>query len=96
MNGFVLPVDADQTMSQTLQISAHDQLAELLVTAPGRFGRRMRTIAWSGPDMAPPRSLTVARMRDRMNRGGYQIDASLVASAIVDRVCAGDRTPTLH
>lgn len=84
-------------MTHTLQVSLHDHLAELVVTAGGRFGRRrFRTIAWTGPDMAPVRSDTVMRMRDRINSGEYQIDARAVASAIVDRVCAGSHTITFH
>lgn len=96
MRGHTASVDAS-CVTHTLQISHHDHLAELVVTAAGRFGRRrLRTIAWTGPDMGPVRSDTVMRMRDRINSGEYQIDAKLVANAIVDRVCAGSHTITLH
>ena len=61
-----------------------------MATAPrvpvGRFGRPARTIDWNDPEDVPARILTVARMRDRLS-GDYQIDVSLVATAIVDRVC---------
>jgi hypothetical protein len=83
-------------MTQTLVSSPHDQLAELIATAAGRFGRRVRTIAWPEPDMAPARSTTVVRMRERINSSEYQIDPLLVANAIVDRVCAGGLTTPLH
>lgn len=83
-------------MTQTLVSTPNDQLAELLTSAAGRFARRIRTIAWPDPEMAPPRSSTVVRMRERINSGEYQIDSQLVANAIVDRVCAGGLTTTLH
>jgi hypothetical protein len=96
IDGLQAFVDDDRAMTQTLRVSPHDHLAEMVVTAAGRFGRRFRTIAWTAPDMAPSRSSTVVPMRDRINSRDYQIDPGLVANAIVDRVCAGHRTPTLH
>jgi len=83
-------------MTHTLQISRHDHLTELVASTAGRFGRRFRTIAWTEPDMGPVRSEVVARMRSRINSGEYRIDTQAVASAIVDRVCAGSHTITLH
>ena len=83
-------------MTHTLQISRHDHLAEMVATTSRRFGRRFRTIAWNEPDMGPARSEVVVRMRNRINSGEYQIDTLAVASAIVDRVCAGSHTITLH
>jgi hypothetical protein len=83
-------------MTQTLQSSPHDQLAELLAATAGRFGRQLPTIAWPDPEWAPARRATVMRMRARLNASEYRVDPRLVADAIVDRVCAGDLTPTLH
>ena len=83
-------------MSQTLVSTPHDQLAELLTAAAGRFARRIRTIAWPDPEMAPARRSTVVRMRDRINSGEYRIDSQLTADAIVDRVCAGGLATTLR
>jgi hypothetical protein len=98
MHGYTAPADEAQMMSQTLVSTPHDQLAELLTATTGRFTRRIRTIAWPDPEMAPARSSTVMRMRDRINSGEYQIDPQLVANAIVDRVCVGvgGLTTTLH
>lgn len=73
-------------MTYTLP-TQHDQLDELFATAAGRFGRQLRTIAWPDPDSAPARTSTVARMRARLLKTDYLIDPSVVASAIVDRVC---------
>jgi hypothetical protein len=72
--------------AHTLTLTQHDQIDHLLAAAVGRFGRPARTIDWNDPEDAPARILTVARMRDRLN-GDYRIDNSLVATAIVDRVC---------
>jgi len=74
-------------MAHTLTTTSNDQLDDLLATAVGRFGRPAQTIDWNDPESAPARILTVARMRDRLSSGDYQIDASLVAAAIIDRVC---------
>ena len=69
----------------------------MVASAAGRFGRRrFRTIAWTEPDMGPVRSEVVVRMRNRINSGEYQIDTQAVASAIVDRICAGSHKITLH
>jgi hypothetical protein len=96
MRGHAPSVDEAQVMPQTLITTPHDQLAEMLTAATSRFARRIRTIAWPDPEMAPARSSTVMRMRDRINSSDYQIDPQLVANAIVDRVCVGDLTTTLH
>jgi hypothetical protein len=74
-------------MAHTLTTTSHEQLEDLLATAVGRFGRPARTIDWDDPEGAPSRILTVARMRDRLSSGEYRIDCSLVATAIIDRVC---------
>ena len=75
-------------MAHTLTTTSHDdQLEDLLATAVGRFGRPARTIDWNDPESAPARILVVARMRDRLASGDYRIDPSLVAAAIIDRVC---------
>jgi hypothetical protein len=96
MHGRAACVDAVLAMTHTLQLSLHDHLAELVATGTGRFGRRFRTITWHAPDMEPVRSELVMHMRDRINSGEYQIDTQAVASAIVDRVCVGSHTITLH
>jgi hypothetical protein len=96
MHGHAASVDEAQAMTQTLVSSPHDQLEELFTTAAGRFGRRIRTIAWPDPDRAPARSTTVVRMRERMMKGEHQIDPLVVANAIVDRVFAGGLTTPLH
>jgi anti-sigma28 factor (negative regulator of flagellin synthesis) len=46
--------------------------------------------------MEPVRTDLVLRMRARIESGEYQINDRLVASAIVDRVCAGSHRITLH
>ena len=74
-------------MAHTLTTTSQDQLEDLLATAVGRFGRPARTIDWNDPESAPARILVVARMRDRLAGGDYRIDAPLVATAIIDRVC---------
>jgi anti-sigma28 factor (negative regulator of flagellin synthesis) len=97
MQGLAACVDAVHAMTHTLQVSQHDHLAELVATASGRFGpRRVRTITWHAPDMEPVRTDLVLRMRARIESGEYQINERLVASAVVDRVCCGRRTITLH
>lgn len=96
MHGHAASVDEAQAMTQTLRCSPHDQLEELFATAAGRFGRRIRTIAWPDPDMAPAHSTTVVRMRERMKKSEYRTDPLVVANAIVDRVSAGGLTTPLH
>jgi hypothetical protein len=83
-------------MTETLLSTQHDQLDELFARAAGRFGRQIRTIAWPDPDMAPARTATVWRMRERMKTSDYHIDPLLVANAIVDRVYAGGLTTPVH
>ena len=82
-----------QILTSTTQ---HDQLDDLLATAVGRFGRPARMIDWSDPEDAPARILTVARMRDRLSAGDYRVDDSLVATAILDRVCDVGLIPRLY
>jgi hypothetical protein len=96
MHGPAAFVDEALAMTQTVRSSSHDQLEELLAATAGRFGRRIRTIAWPDPDMAPARSTTVVCMRERMSESEYQIDALVVADAIVDRVSVGALTTHLH
>jgi hypothetical protein len=84
------------TLTTTTTTTSHDQLEDLLATAVGRFGRPARTIDWDDPESAPARILTVARMRDRLNGTGYRIDDSLVATAIVDRICDVGLVSRLH
>jgi hypothetical protein len=81
--------------AHTLTPTPHDQIDHLLATAVGRFGRPARIIDWNDPEGTPARILTVARMRDRVFSTGYQIDASLVATAIIDRVCDVGLIPRL-
>jgi hypothetical protein len=95
IHGHTWRVDELRAMTQTLQYSPHKQLEDLLAASAGRFGRRLPTIAWPDPEMAPTRSGTVLLMRSRINRAGYTVDPRLVADAIVDRVCAGSSAATL-
>ena len=44
----------------------------------------------------PARILTVARMRDRLHGSDYRVDDSLIAMAIVDRVCDIGLISRLH
>jgi hypothetical protein len=82
--------------AHTLISTPHDQLDLLLATAVGRFGRPPRMIDWTGPETAPCRDTTVARMRNRLNASDYRVDDSLVATAIVDRVCDVGLISRLH
>lgn len=83
-------------MAHTLTTTSSDQLDDLLATAVGRFGRPARTIDWNDPESVPARILIVARMRDRLNAGEYRIDPSLVAAAIIDRVCDVGLAPRIQ
>jgi len=83
-------------MAPTFTTTSHDQLDDLLATAVGRFGRPARTINWDDPEGTPARILTVARMRDRLNASDYRVDDSLIATAIVDRVCDVGLIPRLQ
>jgi hypothetical protein len=96
MRGPRVRVDVHRMMAHTLTTTSHDHLDDLLETAVGRFGRPARMIDWSDPEDAPARILTVARMRDRLNATDYRIDDSLIATAIVDRVCDVGLIPRLH
>jgi hypothetical protein len=79
-------------MAHTLHLSPHEQLHHMIARAAGRFGRQVRTVAWTNAETAPARPATVARMRARVRAGEYLIDSSLVAEAIVERV----GTTSLH
>ncbi|MDX6722131.1 MAG: hypothetical protein QOD73_535 [Solirubrobacteraceae bacterium] len=79
-------------MAHTLHLSPHEQLHHMIARAAGRFGRQVRTVAWTNAETAPARPATVARMRARVRAGEYLIDSSLVADAIVERV----GTTSLH
>jgi hypothetical protein len=83
-------------MTPTLQASPHEQLEESLATSAGRFGRQIGTIAWPDAELAPVRSATVLGMRARVQYRDYQIDSSVLAEAIIDRLCAGDLTTRLQ
>ena len=63
------------------------QLDQLIAATTGRFGRPLRTISCTDPELAPTRRETVIRMRARMQGGDYRIDPLVVSDAIVDRVC---------
>jgi hypothetical protein len=82
--------------AHTLISTPHDQLDLLLARAVGRFGRPARMIDCTDPEAAPCRDTTVARMRDRLDGTEYRIDTSLVATAIVDRVCDVGLISRLH
>jgi hypothetical protein len=88
--------DEQRMMAHTPTSTAPDQLDHLLARAVGRFGRPARMIAVTDPETAPPRGTTVSRMRDRLNGSQYRIDSSLVATAIVDRVCDVGLISRLH
>jgi hypothetical protein len=86
-------VDESHAMTAGLRYQPHDELADLLVQAAGRFGREARTIACADPELAPARTTEVKRMRDRMKKSGYEVDPRLVAAAILERLTAGGITP---
>lgn len=74
-------------MTSTTAVHAEtDQLDRLLAATTGRFGRQLRTISWTDPELAPTRRETVVRMRARMQDGEYRIDPLLVAGAIIERI----------
>ena len=84
MRGGASGVEDAHTMTSTL--SATHELDRILAATTGRFGRPLRTISWTDPELAPTRKETVIRMRARMQDGQYRIDPLAVAGAIVDRV----------
>ncbi len=86
MRGSAAAVDDLHTMTSTLLPPEH-----LLptATASGRFARQLRTIACADPEMAPARSSTVARMRERLQTSEFRIDPRLVSGAIMERMSAG-------
>ena len=74
-------------MTSTSAVHAElDQLDQLIAATTGRFGRPLRMIPSTDPELAPTRRETVIRMRARMQDGQYRIDPLAVAGAIVDRV----------
>jgi anti-sigma-28 factor FlgM len=88
MRGPEATVDELRMMAHTLTLhtSPHEQLQHIFAKAAGRFGRQVRTIAWTDAETAPARPATVARMRARVEAGEYRVDSSVVADAIVERV----------
>ncbi len=81
-------------MATALRYSKHDELAELLLNAVGRFGGEARVIACPDPEQAQSRKMDVERMRLRMKKSGYDVDPRLVAAAILERLTAGGVSPT--
>jgi hypothetical protein len=81
-------------MTTALRYSRQDELAELLLKAAGRFGRRPRVIGCPDPEQDQPRNREVERMRTRLKKSGYDVDPRLVADAILERLTAGGLAPT--
>jgi hypothetical protein len=77
-------------MTTTLH-TAHEQLEETFA-AGGRFSRHISPIASPDPELTPVRYDSVLRMRARVQFRSYQLDSSVLAEAIVDRLCAGGLT----
>jgi hypothetical protein len=75
----------DEVLTMTT-LSATHELDRILAATTGRFGRPLRTISWTDPELAPTRLETVIRMRARIQDGGYRVDPSLVAGAIIEHV----------
>jgi len=80
-------------MTTSLRYSHHDQLAELVERTAGRFGRKVRPISHPDPGKTPSRTTEVELMRERLKKSGYQVDATAVAGAILERLLAGGLTP---
>ena len=95
MNGRRASADESHAMTTSLRYSHHDQLAELVERAAGRFGRKVRRISQADPGMAPIRTTEVDLMRERLKKSGYQVDSTAVASAILERLLAGGLTPPI-
>ena len=80
------PGTVDDVLTMTSTLSATHELDRILAATTGRFGRPLRTISWTDPELAPTRVETVIRMRARIKDGRYCIDPSLVAGAIIEHV----------
>ena len=80
------PGTVDDVLTMTSTLSATHELDRILAATTGRFGRPLRTISWTDPELAPTRRETVIRMRARMQDGQYRIDPLVVAAAIIERV----------
>ncbi len=89
-----IAVDLAHAMTTALRYQHHEALDEYLARAAGRFGRDVRTIACPDPEMAPPRTTEVERMRQRLKKSGYDVDPRLVAAAILERLTAGGLSPS--
>ena len=83
-------------MSPTLHTALHDQLAEPVAAPTGRFTSQIGTTGWPDPELAPIRRATVLRMQARVQYRDYQINSSVLADAIVERLCAGGLTTHLR
>ena len=83
-------------MSPTLHTALHDHLAEPVAAPTGRFASQIGTTGWPDPELAPVRRATVLRMQARVQYRDYQIDSSVLADAIVERLCAGGLTTHLR
>jgi len=94
MRGRASAVDDSLTMTST--VHSGDRLEQLLAATTGRFGRPLRTIPCTDPELAPTRRETVIRMRARMRDGEYRVDPLAVSGVIVDRVFAGRVTTPLQ
>jgi hypothetical protein len=82
-------------MTTALRYHHYPELHELLPKrTAGRFGRDVRTIACPDPELAPSRTSEVERMRELMKKSGYDVDARLVAAAILERLAAGGLAPS--
>ena len=73
----------------TPTLLSQQRLEHLFPTAGGRFGRRLKTIAYADPETAPTRTTTVWRMRERMQSSDFEIDPRVVSGAIVERMVVG-------
>jgi hypothetical protein len=82
-------VDGTHTMTRSLHTAQHDQLAEPVAVSTGRFASQIGTTGWPDPALAPVRKATVLRMQARVQYRAYQIDPSVLAEAISERLCAG-------
>jgi len=88
------PVDLAHAMTTALRYQhRHDALDEYVAKAAGRFGREVRTIACPDPELAPARKMEVEKMRERLQKSGYDVDPRLVAAAILERLAAGGVSP---
>jgi len=92
MRGGAAIVDAAQTMSPTFQAARHEHLAEPVAGSAGHFASQIGTTGWPDPELAPVRRATVLRMRARVPYREYQIESSVLADAISERLCAGGLT----